>query len=58
MVDTSKCDSCKYRAKLNEVTVCRYILVTRKRRECYEGVCDKYEKGKPYAEPFNERYDR
>lgn len=52
MVDTSKCDSCKYRAKMNETTICQYILVEKKRRECYQGKCDKYKKGKPYVEHF------
>lgn len=45
MMDRKKCKKCKYRGYINGVPICQYILVTRKRRKCYEGKCDKYEKG-------------
>ena len=57
MLDTKRCENCKYRAILQTDIACVYILKTGKRRGCYSGECDKYEEGEAYDEFDNEGPD-
>lgn len=45
MYDPDKCATCKYSIHNNGEVTCDYILVTGKRRGCYDGdECVRYEK--------------
>lgn len=45
MISKKQCRQCKYRSHINGVVHCNYILIKKRMRRCYEGVCDKFEKG-------------
>ena len=50
MISKKQCRTCKYWSHLNSVLIFNYILINKKRRKCYEGRCDKYEKGNQIEE--------
>ena len=56
MHKTSKsyCKKCKYHGPTHmECMICNYFLITKKRRGCEVGKCDKFEKGKPDRTPIS-----
>lgn len=56
MHKTSKsyCKKCKYHGNIHMgCMTCDYYLVTKKRRDCEVGQCDKFEKGKPDRTPLS-----